>query len=391
MQGSMTPREQAVLLMSLLLLPNLLLSSLRWTPGTFPRYSSVDFALQLKVKIARQQAAKEQKLRRKNLTKYIPNAAAAVFKVLQSMADTPAVGQKRRRLEAEDDILESVKRGETVEATLAQKLTEYVERIDTDMVQDLNISCCVCFFDATFYVYLAQKLTECAERTDANMVQPELHSICCLCIYTNFICLPLQCSSLNMYSVEAYPYTLHTDLITVLEAVCRMHCTVAAIQMTMLAAVFWHEAQAGNQAVLYDSDMSFLLREPLYLADCVCCHSTRVPLLFLLPIVHINGHCVFGAGHKDRQGQNQLSHHQYNDQILSELCSGQTYSVCVSCFPAASAEELLCMWQALEYQMQQGVAEAARHDLYIAPLSAQHEYGPELHSNVCVLKLLQPV
>ena len=46
--------------------------------------------------------------------------------------------------------------------------------------------------------------------------------------------------------------------------------------------------------------------------------------------------------------------------------------------------------QALEYQMQQGVAEAARQDLYLVPLAAQHEYGPELHSNVCVLKLLQP-
>ena len=46
--------------------------------------------------------------------------------------------------------------------------------------------------------------------------------------------------------------------------------------------------------------------------------------------------------------------------------------------------------QALEYQMQQGVAEAARQDLYLMPLAAQHEYGPELHSNVCVLKLLQP-
>ena len=90
--------------------------------------------VQLKVKILRQQAAREQKLRRKNLTKYIPNAAAAVFKVLQSMAQAPAVGSKRRRLQAEDDILEPVTRGETVEATLAQRLTEYVERIDTDMV-----------------------------------------------------------------------------------------------------------------------------------------------------------------------------------------------------------------------------------------------------------------
>lgn len=90
--------------------------------------------VQLKVKITRQQAAREQKLRRKNLTKYIPNAAAAVFKVLQSMAQAPAVGDKRRRLEAEEDILSPVIRGETVEATLAQRLTEYVERIDTDMV-----------------------------------------------------------------------------------------------------------------------------------------------------------------------------------------------------------------------------------------------------------------
>lgn len=47
--------------------------------------------------------------------------------------------------------------------------------------------------------------------------------------------------------------------------------------------------------------------------------------------------------------------------------------------------------QALEYQMQQGVADAARQDLYLMPLAAQHEYGAELHSNFCVLKLLQPV
>lgn len=95
--------------------------------------------VQLKVKIMRQQAAREQKLRRKNLTKYIPNAAAAVFKVLQSMAQAPAVGSKRRRLQAEEDILEPVTRGETVEATLAQRLTEYVERIDTDMVSTIQM------------------------------------------------------------------------------------------------------------------------------------------------------------------------------------------------------------------------------------------------------------
>ena len=45
------------------------------------------------------------------------------------------VGPKRRRLEGAEDILGPVRRAETSEATLAQRLTEYVERIDTDMVR----------------------------------------------------------------------------------------------------------------------------------------------------------------------------------------------------------------------------------------------------------------
>ena len=46
--------------------------------------------------------------------------------------------------------------------------------------------------------------------------------------------------------------------------------------------------------------------------------------------------------------------------------------------------------QALEYQMQQGVAEGVRAGIYLMPLGAQHEYGPELKAGVCMLKLLQP-
>ena len=45
--------------------------------------------------------------------------------------------------------------------------------------------------------------------------------------------------------------------------------------------------------------------------------------------------------------------------------------------------------QALEYQMQQGLADAARQDLYVVPLAAQHEYGAPLHAMTCILKLLQ--
>jgi uncharacterized protein (DUF4213/DUF364 family) len=47
------------------------------------------------------------------------------------------VGPKRRRLESESDILSAVQRQEVVEATLVQRLTEHVERIDTDMVYSL--------------------------------------------------------------------------------------------------------------------------------------------------------------------------------------------------------------------------------------------------------------
>ena len=44
--------------------------------------------------------------------------------------------------------------------------------------------------------------------------------------------------------------------------------------------------------------------------------------------------------------------------------------------------------QALEYQMQQGIADGTRHDYFLMPASAQHEYGAELHTECCVIKLL---
>lgn len=40
--------------------------------------------------------------------------------------------------------------------------------------------------------------------------------------------------------------------------------------------------------------------------------------------------------------------------------------------------------------MQQGVAEGVRAGVFLMPLSAQHEYGPELKAAVCMLRLLQP-
>lgn len=96
--------------------------------------------VQLKAKIMRQQAAREQKLRKKNLTKYIPNVAAAVHAVLKNIAaDTnPHRAPKRRRLDEQFGVLAGLASGEVNEEVLAKKLTEHVERIDMDMVRSVE-------------------------------------------------------------------------------------------------------------------------------------------------------------------------------------------------------------------------------------------------------------
>jgi DNA topoisomerase VI subunit B len=66
----------------------------------------------LQAKIARAQAAREHQQRKRNLTKYIPNAAAAIWTVLEAMADTAPRGPKRQRLMQQHDILEQVKKQE---------------------------------------------------------------------------------------------------------------------------------------------------------------------------------------------------------------------------------------------------------------------------------------
>lgn len=96
--------------------------------------------LQLKQKIARQQAAREQRQRKKNLTKYIPNVASAVYTVLRSMADVADSGYavKRRKLDALHGVVGRVTDGEVTREVLQAKLTEHVERIDTDMVRNIR-------------------------------------------------------------------------------------------------------------------------------------------------------------------------------------------------------------------------------------------------------------
>lgn len=61
--------------------------------------------------------------------------------VLEKMTATAAaVGSKRRRLESSHALLGDVRSEKVVETTLSDALSDYVERIDTDMVTYLTLS-----------------------------------------------------------------------------------------------------------------------------------------------------------------------------------------------------------------------------------------------------------
>lgn len=68
-------------------------------PTACPPYMPLVARLLMQVKIAKVLAQREQAQRKRNLTKYIPNAASAIFTVLEKMAGTAARGPKRRRLQ----------------------------------------------------------------------------------------------------------------------------------------------------------------------------------------------------------------------------------------------------------------------------------------------------
>ncbi|GBF92117.1 DNA topoisomerase [Raphidocelis subcapitata] len=124
-------------------------------------------------KIARQQAAREHQLRKRNLTKYIPNTAAAIFAVLESMAAAPAKGPKRRRLQERHDVPALVQSGEVTEALLAARLAEHVERIDTDMALEYQVQQGLAAGAAKKEVYLAPA-------TARTKYGPDLHTAACV-------------------------------------------------------------------------------------------------------------------------------------------------------------------------------------------------------------------
>ncbi|XVF47462.1 hypothetical protein PTKIN_Ptkin03bG0110400 [Pterospermum kingtungense] len=88
--------------------------------------------IQLKSKIAKKMQAREQQERRRNLSKYIPDATNAVYDVLQEMAKLHA--SKRKRYEEGDAvILQKVSDQLITKETLQEKLTQHVEKVDYEM------------------------------------------------------------------------------------------------------------------------------------------------------------------------------------------------------------------------------------------------------------------
>jgi len=94
--------------------------------------------VQLKKKIVRQQAAKEQKQRKRNLSKYIPNVAAAVHTVLSSISKRNDDKTMCKGIDM-TSIISDVKRGTVTQKTIEQMLEQHVERIDTDMAMEYQM------------------------------------------------------------------------------------------------------------------------------------------------------------------------------------------------------------------------------------------------------------
>ncbi|MBA0633276.1 hypothetical protein Godav_001898, partial [Gossypium davidsonii] len=88
--------------------------------------------IQLKSKIVKKIQAREQQERKRNLSKYIPDASNAVYDVLQEMAKSHA-SKKKRYEEGDADILQKVSDHLITKETLYEKLTQHVEKVDYEM------------------------------------------------------------------------------------------------------------------------------------------------------------------------------------------------------------------------------------------------------------------
>nr|XP_018677630.1 PREDICTED: DNA topoisomerase 6 subunit B isoform X2 [Musa acuminata subsp. malaccensis] len=88
--------------------------------------------LQLRSKIVKKLQARERQERKRNLTRYIPDASRAIMDVLEEMAQN--YEPKRQRYDKEDDeLLNKIASKEITETTFGESLSQYVEQVDYEM------------------------------------------------------------------------------------------------------------------------------------------------------------------------------------------------------------------------------------------------------------------
>lgn len=88
--------------------------------------------IQLKSKIAKKIHAREQQERKRNLSKYIPDATGAIYDVLKEMTTLQA-SKKKRYNEEDSELLKKVSSRLITKNTLMEKLKEHVEQVDYEM------------------------------------------------------------------------------------------------------------------------------------------------------------------------------------------------------------------------------------------------------------------
>lgn len=87
---------------------------------------------QLKSKIVKKLQARERQDRKRNLTRYIPDASRAVYQILEEMAHDNE--RKRQRYDEKDaELLDKVASEEITEKILKDNLTQHIEQVDYEM------------------------------------------------------------------------------------------------------------------------------------------------------------------------------------------------------------------------------------------------------------------
>ncbi|XP_062170901.1 DNA topoisomerase 6 subunit B [Alnus glutinosa] len=89
--------------------------------------------IQLKSKIMKKMQAREQQERKRNLSRYIPDATGAVYDVLRDMAQSHASKKKRYDDDEDAELLRKVSARLITKETLREKLAQHVEQVDYEM------------------------------------------------------------------------------------------------------------------------------------------------------------------------------------------------------------------------------------------------------------------